>query len=142
MRMPRPARRNVSSLVSSRAKSRDLPRPEGGRSLDFARDDARDDTRDDTLLLAGLGILIYLLSATVVWLHYMVLVLPLAIALLRDRRTAVVSVVALLAIAEEPFEWLTKTQIYPNDAWLIGPALVALFIAGVWQLNQRPRPAG
>lgn len=98
--------------------------------------------RHDDLLVAGLGILIYLLSATVVWLHYMVLVLPLAIALLRHRVTAVIAIVALLAIAEEPFEWLTKTQIYPHDAKLIGPALVALFVAGLWQLHSRPRAAG
>lgn len=97
--------------------------------------------KHDDLLVAGLGILIYLLSATVVWLHYMVLVLPLAIALLRHRVTAVIAIVALLAIAEEPFEWLTKTQIYPNDAKLIGPALIALFVAGLWQLHSRPRTA-
>ena len=95
--------------------------------------------RQDDLLVAGLGILIYLLSATVVWLHYMVLVLPVAIALLRQRVTAVIAIVALLAIAEEPFEWLTKTPIYPDDAKLIGPALIVLFAAGVWMLQRTER---
>lgn len=90
--------------------------------------------RQDDMLVAGLGILIYLLSATVVWLHYMVLVLPIAIALMRDRRTAVIAVLALLAIAEEPFEMLFRVPVYPNDAKLIGPALVALFLAGLWAL--------
>jgi hypothetical protein len=85
----------------------------------------------DDLLAIGLGLVIYLLSATVVWLHYMVLVLPLAIALLRSRWAAVVSIFALAAIAEEPFELLTGRPIYPNDAWLIGPALAALYVAGI-----------
>ena len=85
----------------------------------------------DDLLVIGLGLVIYLLSATVVWLHYLVLALPLAIALMRDRRTAVVALFALAALAEEPFEWIARRPIYPNDALLIAPALVALFALGV-----------
>jgi hypothetical protein len=88
----------------------------------------RGKTKDD-VLIAGLAILIYLLSATVVWLHYMVLVVPIALALMQRRATAVVALVALAAIAEEPYEWLTRTAIYPNDAWLLGPALVLLWTA-------------
>jgi hypothetical protein len=91
--------------------------------------------RDDAPLLAGLGIMVYLLTANVVWLHYMVLVLPLAIALLRWRSTAVVSIAALLLIAEEPYEWVARQPAFPVEAWLIGPALVALFACGVWKLS-------
>ena len=94
--------------------------------------------RQDDLLVAGLGVLVYLLSATVVWLHYMVLVLPVAIALLRRPRTALVAIVALAAIAEEPFELLTRVAVYPNDAKLIGPALALLFAAGLWELYRHP----
>ncbi|HJQ41019.1 MAG TPA: glycosyltransferase 87 family protein [Thermoanaerobaculia bacterium] len=89
--------------------------------------------RDDTLI-AGLAIMIYLISAPVVWLHYMVLVLPLAIALLRRRWTAIVSILALAMIAEEPYELLFRTPVYPHDATLITPALLALFACGVWTL--------
>jgi hypothetical protein len=89
--------------------------------------------RNDTLIV-GVAILIYLLSATVVWLHYMVLVLPVALALMRQRTTAIVSLLALAAIAEEPYEMLTRTAIYPNDAMLLGPALFALFGCAVWKL--------
>lgn len=92
-----------------------------------------------SLLLAGLAILIYLISAPVVWLHYMVLVLPLAIALLRRRSTAIVSLVALAMIAEVPFELLARTSIYPRDAMLITPALLALFACGVWALWRSDR---
>ena len=94
-------------------------------------------SRDDVTII-GVAILIYLLSATVVWLHYMVLVIPIALALTRWRTTAVVSLLALAAIAEEPFEWLTGTAVYPNDAKLIGPALVALFVCAMWRLA-RPK---
>ncbi|HYC89950.1 MAG TPA: hypothetical protein VEO54_12115 [Thermoanaerobaculia bacterium] len=91
----------------------------------------------DAPLLAGLGIMIYLLTANVVWLHYMVLVLPLAIALLRWRVTAAVALLALAFIAEEPFEWLTKQPAFPVEVWLLAPAMLALFACGVWKLSDR-----
>ena len=96
---------------------------------------------DDAPLLAGLGILVYLLTANVVWLHYMVLVISIAIALLRWRATAIVAAVALLLIAEEPFEVLTKQPAFPVEVWLIAPALTALFVCGVWTLHRRPPTA-
>jgi hypothetical protein len=92
---------------------------------------------DDAPLLAGLGIIIYLLTANVVWLHYMVLVLPLAIALMRWRPTAIAALLALLLIAEEPFEWVAKQAAFPVEPWLITPALLALFVCGVWKLSDR-----
>jgi hypothetical protein len=95
----------------------------------------------DAPLLAGLGVLIYLLSANVVWLHYMVLVIPIAIALLRRPATAAVAVAALLLIAEEPFEWLTNRAAAPVEAWLIGPALFALFGAAFLLVRSNGRPA-
>ena len=127
--------------------------------------------RRDDVLVIGLGILIYLLSATVVWLHYMVLVLPIAIALMGwsggrvaglsgdlasghlttgqpDNPTtsaivtAAIAILALAAIAEEPFELLTRVPVYPHDAKLIGPALAVLFVCGLWQLNRRPAANG
>lgn len=98
--------------------------------------------RDD-VLIAGLAILVYLLSATVVWLHYMVLVLPIALALLkRGRWTAVISLAALVVIAEEPYEWVTKLPVFPHDAKLIGPAMSALFVAAIASSILRPeRPS-
>lgn len=93
----------------------------------------RSKKRDD-VLIAGLGILIYLLSATVVWLHYMVIVLPVALALMRHRVTAVLALLALAAIAEKPVEMLTRAPVYPHDAKLIGPAFVVLFVCAIWTL--------
>ncbi len=83
---------------------------------------------NDAALLTGLGVLIYLFSANVVWLHYMVLVIPIAIALMRDRATAVIAIVALLLIAEEPFEMLAGRAAAPVEAWLIAPAMFALYV--------------
>src|SRR5436190_481163 len=109
--------------------------PSAGRGAPEARTTRRD------ALLVGLAILIYLISAPVVWLHYMVLSLPLAIALLRCRWTAIVSLLALAVIAEVPFEWITRTPVYPHDATLITPALLALFACGVWALSKRDEAA-
>jgi hypothetical protein len=97
----------------------------------------RGQSRDDVLIV-GVAILIYLISATVVWLHYMVLVVPVAFALLRWRATAIVSLLALIAIAEEPFELITRIAVFPNDAKLIGPALFALFACAAWRLYASP----
>ncbi|MND06198.1 hypothetical protein D3C83_274470 [compost metagenome] len=69
----------------------------------------------------------------------MVFVIPIALALLRWRTTAIVSLLALAAIAEEPFEWLTGMAVYPNDAKLIGPALFALFVCAIWKLTVRAK---
>lgn len=94
----------------------------------------RGKSRNDALI-AGMGILIYLMSATVVWLHYMVLVLPVAIALMRWRATAVVALLSLILIAEEPFEMLVGKPAASIESWLITPALVALFACAVWKLG-------
>jgi hypothetical protein len=96
----------------------------------------------DATLMTGLGVLVYLLSANVVWLHYMVLVIPIAIALLRRRGTAIVAVAALVLIAEEPFEMFAGHPAAPIEAWLIGPALVALFAAAIQGAGGRAQGAG
>jgi 4-amino-4-deoxy-L-arabinose transferase-like glycosyltransferase len=99
-------------------------------------------TRECAALVLGLGILVYLLSATVVWLHYMVLVLPIAIALLRWRTTAIIALVALAVIAEEPFEMITRRPAAPIEVMLIAPALVVLFLCAIWKVSHLdPTPA-
>jgi hypothetical protein len=98
----------------------------------------RSKTTDDVLIV-GAAIAVYLLSATVVWLHYMVLVIVLALGLMRWRTTAIIALLALVAIAEEPFESMTGVAVYPNDAWLLTPAIALLFVAGLWRLSAPPR---
>lgn len=88
-------------------------------------------TTSDTLVV-GLAILVYLMSGTVVWLHYMVLVIPVAVALLRSRWTAPLSIAALALIAELPYELIAKKPAIPIEAWLITPSLIALFVAALF----------
>jgi hypothetical protein len=95
--------------------------------------------RRDDVLVAGIAIMIYLLSATVVWLHYMVLVLVVALALLRRPLTAAIALLALTAIAEEPYEMLTHLPVYPHDAKLIGPAFAVLFVTAIATLLRSDR---
>jgi Glycosyltransferase family 87 len=95
----------------------------------------------DDLLVIGLAIAVYLIASPVVWLHYMVLVVPLALALVKTRITAAIASLALAAIAEEPYEWIARAPIYPNDAMLIAPALIALFLCGVYALHRNPATA-
>lgn len=90
--------------------------------------------RRDAVLIAGTGLLIYLLASTVVWLHYLVLALPAAIALMRWRATAVASLIALAIMAEEPFEMVARRGIYPDDAQLITPGLLILFVCALWKI--------
>ena len=95
---------------------------------------------NDAPLLAALGVLIYLLTANVVWLHYLVLAIPAAIVLLRKPATAIVAIAALLLLAEEPFEMLTARAAAPVEAWLITPALLALFVCATVVATPSPTP--
>jgi len=88
-------------------------------------------------LIVGVAILIYLLSANVVWLHYMVLVIPIALALMKHRATAIVALLALAAIAEEPFEMIVGRAAAPIESMLITPAFLALFVCAIWKLSHR-----
>lgn len=95
-------------------------------------------------LIAGMAVLIYVMSALVVWPHYLVLLLVVAIPLLRWRATAVVSLLALLLVAQEPL--LHIAGIAPPPDWrFITPALLMLFVAGLWALSRsgvHPSAAG
>ncbi|MDQ3280505.1 MAG: glycosyltransferase 87 family protein [Acidobacteriota bacterium] len=90
--------------------------------------------RRDDVLIAGLAMLIYLLTATVVWLHYMILALPVMLALLARRSTAIIAAIAMLLIALEPYQLLTRKPVYPNDAYFTTPAFIALFVCAIWTL--------
>jgi hypothetical protein len=95
--------------------------------------------RVDELLLVAAGVLVYLLSATVVWLHYLVLAIPAIVALMRWRATGIVAVLALLAMAEEPIEWL-GIPAFPIESWLVTPSLLALFVCVVWKIASTELP--
>lgn len=89
--------------------------------------------RED-LLLISLGVLIYDLSSTLVWLHYLVLAILPAFALFRMRETVVISAVALLHVADVPYELLLGPSTPHVRAWLIPVAMVMLYGGCVWML--------
>lgn len=84
----------------------------------------RSKCRNDVLLISA-GILIYLMSATLVWLHYLVLAILPAIALMRRWTTAPIAIVALAMMAPAP---------PPLRATQIGIALLLLYSGVVWTL--------
>lgn len=86
--------------------------------------------------LVGAGLLVYLLGATVVWLHYLVLAVPAAIVAMRRRAFVLPAIVALLLMAEEPFERLTRMSAQPYEVPMIAAALGILFA-----LSLRPASA-
>ncbi|HEX7705106.1 MAG TPA: glycosyltransferase 87 family protein [Thermoanaerobaculia bacterium] len=97
--------------------------------------------RQDDVLIVGIAVLIYLMSALVVWPHYLVLPLVVVIGLLRWPVPAVVSIVALFLIAEKPLRFLGVDP--PPDARFIAPAFAALFVAAIWKLvssDSHPAP--
>jgi len=89
--------------------------------------------RDD-LLLISLGLLIYFMSATLVWLHYFVLAIIPAFALLRRNRTAIIAGIALLLMADVPYAMLFGPSSPQLRAKLIFIAMLMLFAACVWML--------
>ena len=90
--------------------------------------------RRDDLLLVSLGLLIYFMSATLVWLHYLVLCFIPAFALFRARVTAVIAFLALLLMADVPYSMVFGPSTPELRAKLIFPALVMLFASCVWML--------
>jgi hypothetical protein len=93
----------------------------------------------DDLLLISHGLLIYFLSATLVWLHYLVLCVIPAFALFRSRVTAAVAGIALLLMADVPRELLFGPTNPRMRQPLIVVAMAMLFIACVVEM-WRGRP--
>ena len=102
--------------------------------------------RSDDLLLVSLGLLIYFMSATLVWLHYLVLCIIPAFALLRSRVTGVIALGGLLLMADEPYVMLFGPSTPQLRATLIMVAMVMLYSASVAMLwrgrGRRVPPTG
>lgn len=99
--------------------------------------------RDD-LLLISLGLLIYFMSATLVWLHYLVLCFIPAYALFRNRITAAIGLIALLLMADVPYATLYGATTPEFRAKLILVAFVLLYaccVALLWRGRESRVPA-
>jgi hypothetical protein len=104
----------------------------------------RRDAKRDDLLLVSLGLLVYFLSATLVWLHYLVLCFIPAFALFRARVTAAIAFVALLLMADVPYATGFGPSTPEFRAKLIFVALVLLYaacVAMLWRGREGRVPA-
>lgn len=104
----------------------------------------RNRKRDD-LLLISLGLLIYFMSATLVWLHYLVLCFIPAYAMFRNRITAPLGFIALLLMADVPYAAMYGATTPEFRAKPIFAALVLMYVSCVvllWRGRETRVPAG
>jgi hypothetical protein len=120
-------------------------RPRGGEAL--ADDRARARVEDATLMAAGC--LVYLLSAPLVWNHYLLLALPVVLLLLRDSGAAEpgyglrrwLVAVALVAISFVPV--MSLWPVYPGEMYVQAELSIVgiLLLFGLTAIElARPRP--
>lgn len=99
----------------------------------------RSEPHDNSLLIAGAAVLLALLAASLVWPHYLLLLLPLSIALMgeagaRGRQImALAGTASLAATAWNPPTFREEARFY----WL---GLALILGALIWRLNERSAP--
>jgi hypothetical protein len=91
-------------------------------------------------VVAGLGPAIYLLSASLVWMHYLVLAIPLALALLAIAPNVWyrgLVLIGLTMLASDPWRILLRFQTTAAEARLFWTGLLILFAVAMWTLLRR-----
>lgn len=95
--------------------------------------------------VVGAGCLVYLLSAPVVWLHYLLLALPAALAALSTSREGIDGVasralagLAWAAIAIDPVVDLAGVRDLPQQATVAAAGLLLLFVLTLREIARRP----
>jgi hypothetical protein len=118
---------------------------ETGLNAEGVSDDSGRELFEDIFMVAT-GCLIYLLSATLVWLHYYILTIPMALIVLRPivgegsgsifgavtRR--IVGAAAIVIIAELPIRVLFSVTDPYRSALLLNIGTLILFGLGLWEL--------
>ena len=115
------------------------------RGAEAGADEPRTVAAEDALAL-GAGCFVYLLSAPLVWIHYLMLALPAALCLLRepkggtlgDRLRGPLTCLALVAIAVDPVADLFRIYDMYQQAALTVAGVLTLFILTLRELA-RPR---
>lgn len=95
-------------------------------------------------LLIGLGLVCYLMSAGLVWFHYLLLTLPLAILLAGPSSRTVQRVLAVLAltfISADIWEKVLAVGTFSGEALLVNTGVVMLYGLGLWRLWDSGRGA-
>ncbi len=114
--------------------------------------DARGKALHD-LRTVGIGCALYLLSAPLVWVHYYWLATPLALLALRPSSPAlamprtvpvrrILGGLAVVFLANRPFEWALKTQRQGLMAALSGAGILLLFGMALWEAAAGAGPGG
>jgi Glycosyltransferase family 87 len=88
-------------------------------------------------LVAGLALLVHLISASLVWLHYLILALPSAIALIGDRTSKTRQALGILGLTLTGFDlWMHLFNIrsLQTQSRLFWLGLAVLFVASLWRL--------
>lgn len=94
----------------------------------------------DDLVLLSIGLLVYFMSATLVWIHYLVLALFPAYALFRSRFTAPLGAIALLLFADVPLQMLTGSPSTPELRAKLDLVAMVMLYAGCVGLLWRGEP--
>lgn len=88
-------------------------------------------------IVIGVGLMIYLLSATLVWPHYLILALPLVIALLSVEESIIRRALALFALtllAVDPWRVMVGFQTTTGESTAVWLGLIVLFATAIWRL--------
>ncbi|HEX6160744.1 MAG TPA: hypothetical protein VF111_11300 [Thermoanaerobaculia bacterium] len=99
---------------------------------------------EESITIIGAGLLVYLLAASLVWLHYLVLALPLAIALLADGSNVrrAIGALALTLIGADIWTTLLTVETPKGEALVLWSGLALLLIAALWRFGTRDRLSG
>jgi hypothetical protein len=94
---------------------------------------------DHVPFLVGMGMMIYLMSASLVWLHYLVLALPPAVLLVGRSLSAqrLLGVTALTLIAADPWEKLFQVRTQSAETTIVTTGLLILFATALWRAGSR-----
>jgi Glycosyltransferase family 87 len=95
--------------------------------------------KGSVIAAVAIGPVIYLLTAPLVWFHYLMLAIPLALWTMRSRSLPlqVAGGIALTLIAADPWEAFLPIRTYNGEAILVAIGLVTIFVFAVAPLLRR-----
>lgn len=97
--------------------------------------------KEESVTVIGAGLLVYLLAGSLVWLHYLVLALPLVVALLTDASQARrgLAALALTLIGADIWTTLLNVNTHKGEALLLWIGLALLLVTTLWRFSSRER---
>jgi hypothetical protein len=137
----------VAAVFLSAIAAAALWRGSRGRAADGRSGAGEEEDRREDLLIVGIGCVIPLVTGRLVWMHYLLLAIPLVIVLLGPRAggwrpaplTRPLAALGLLLIADYPFTFPLPDS--PARVLLSGAGLLLLYALGVRELLLPPPPS-